>query len=933
MYSFHPDKYGSPSAKGKNQDEWKTQLSADSLPPHYPTWNLKPQKPAQDSWAASSSVVAPSKEPHARSPSRSSITIPGFNKNAYGLPRAPAISSRTNRKPSTGVSASHINSVPQPPIVEEQAKHASAWQAEQAEQAPWAFEDPQVTNGWDQSEFSRTDLKPKHIAPFPQHIPDDQPLTRHEPATSKDKAPATYATLKKEGETPEQVIKRLQGAGLREAHVRMRRRAQEGDVNTGLATLDFLRRPITPDVTDNSILPAQTPPPQPQIAPEQGKSLDPPQSIQGREQPKQGATEWLGKEKIGRPILAAGQKTSPNTQAEDTTSSHLATADGSGVPINSASTKGAAGSQQAIRNSSDDQVDSAKTNTAVTSQPSPPEISPPQATITRNRGKWVTNAETKPPPPPKTDSNAEGTDVTDSSTRPLGLQEAEYGKLLRSRGTIVVESALWGWDGKMQPPPIDWEHRGQFYNNTPEYIHGFEGWLGNNTVRTMQNVARSSEVPPQEQSTSEIDFGVLPADQVQDVNNHADGIGFVPRDTVITLENAAHYGRQPGSEILEVSNMAPPDFDVEVKVDERDGETLKYRDETAQLLIDRRMTYLARQQKEAEAQRKLQETSMAETEAPVIPEPPQPKQLKTNIYLRPAVSADYPGMTRIYNWHIKNGVRPSELVEISEVDMETRHTMSTSARLPFIVAVERNRKNSRHKPVSSRVNPNHPIQNTDPNYNAVVKDENIVGWASATDWSACDYVETTTAELEIYVAHDFRQKGVGRCLMDALLDATDRGHNSKGGYDFHVAREIKHLYNCGGGRDLHKIIFQVRSYNKPVTPEQKYKIERSIEASRREWGIAKGDFYGRSNGLYAARKPASPREEKKDFSKAARLDDREDEYDIWLKEWLESVGFEEEAFIKKIGTKGRRYVDVRYLTKETAFQPQENRIPDFSNGI
>lgn len=928
MYSFHPDKYGSPSARGKNQSEMKSQLSSDSQPSHHPAWNLKPQEPAQDSSAGWSPVAGPSREPQARSPSRSSITIPGFNKKAYGHPRrAPAISSRSNHEPSNRVSASHVNSAPQPPVDEEQAKHASAWKTEQAS---WALEVSQRTNGWDQSELNRPDLKPRHKSPVPQYIPDKKPPTRHDLATSKDKTPATYATLKKEGETPEQVIKRLQGVGLREAHVRMRRQAQGEDVTTGLTTLDFLRRPITPDATDNSILPVQPPPPQCQIAPEQGKNLDQSQSIRERGEPKQGATEGTGEEKNARPIPAAWQEASASIQAEDTTSSHLATRDNSGVLINSATTKGVGVSQQALRNSSDDPGDSARTNTTVTSQPSPTETSPPQAKITRNRSKWVTNAETKPPPH-KPDSNAAGTDVTDGSTRPMGLLEAEYGKLIRSREPAVGESALIGWDGKLQPPPIDWEHRAQFHNNTPEYIHGFEGWLGTNTVRTMQNVALSSGVPPQEQSTSEIDFGVLPAEQVQDVNNVADGIGFVPRDTVLTLDNAAHYGRRPGSEILEVSNVSPPDFNAEVKLDARDVETLKYKDETAQLYIDRRMTYLARQQKEAEAQRKLRETSMTEAAA-VNPEPRQPKQLKTNVYLRPAVRADYPGMTRIYNWHIKNGVRPSELVEITEYDMETRHNMSTSARLPVIVAVERNRKHSRHKPASRRVNPNHPIQNVDPNYNAVVKDENIVGWASATDWSACDYVETTTAELEIYVAHDFRQKGVGRCLMDALLDATDRGHMSKGGYDFHAAPEIKHLYNCGGGRDLHKIIFQVRSYNRPITPEQKYKLERSVEASR-DWGYAKGEFYGRANGLYAARKALPPREEKKDFSKAAKIDDREDEYDVWLKEWLESAGFEEEAFIKKIGTKGRRYVDVRYLTKETAWQPQENRIPDFSNGL
>ena len=70
----------------------------------------------------------------------------------------------------------------------------------------------------------------------------------------------------------------------------------------------------------------------------------------------------------------------------------------------------------------------------------------------------------------------------------------------------------------------------------------------------------------------------------------------------------------------------------------------------------------------------------------------------------------------------------------------------------------------------------------------------------------------------------------------------------------------------------------------------------------------------------------------KDFSKAARIDDREDDYEVWLKEWLESYGFEEEAHLKKMGTKQGRFVDLRYLAKEACWQPLEGRIPDYTNG-
>ncbi|KIW25491.1 uncharacterized protein PV07_08657 [Cladophialophora immunda] len=64
-----------------------------------------------------------------------------------------------------------------------------------------------------------------------------------------------------------------------------------------------------------------------------------------------------------------------------------------------------------------------------------------------------------------------------------------------------------------------------------------------------------------------------------------------------------------------------------------------------------------------------------------------------------------------------------------------------------------------------------------------------------------------------------RKSGVGRCLMDALLDATDRGYLKKGRHEFRVALEVRHLYSTGGGRDLHELIFQVRSFNRPMSPQ------------------------------------------------------------------------------------------------------------------
>ncbi|KIW97957.1 uncharacterized protein Z519_01541 [Cladophialophora bantiana CBS 173.52] len=538
------------------------------------------------------------------------------------------------------------------------------------------------------------------------------------------------------------------------------------------------------------------------------------------------------------------------------------------------------------------------------------------------------------PPQCNSAEDSEEPESDNDSTRPMAVG---FGRLIRSHEPPVPEEELAGWDGKFLPPPLDWERRGRFYNNTLEYISGFESWLGAATMRTM------SRGP-------EVDFLALPLEEVQNIDNHADGIGFVPKQTMVNESNAGRYGFNSDSfksgEVMKPESWSPPDFNGNPKLDLSDTENVRLKDETAQKLIDNRIERLRR------AERQVQENVMlrvqVEHENSAVAEEVNPKEqpppliTTKNIYLRPAVSADVPGMRAILNWHIAQGTRPSELTEISEENMNQRLEDSTSNRLPVIVAVERNRKTSRPKSRrASRVNSNHPIQNTDPEYIGVVKDEPVVGWASATDWSASDYIEAITAELEVYVAPSHRKSGVGRCLLDALLDATDRGYLKKGGYEFRVAPELRHMYSAGGGRNLHKLMVQVRSFNNPMPPELLDRLrEAAIQgqpdppASRNGWGRRNGeDSRNRKNRIPENLSSENARKKRKDYSKAARLDDREDDYEIWLKEWLESQGFEEEAHLKKIGTKKGRFVDVRYLSRETCWQPVDHRIPDFSHGI
>ncbi|OAP53946.1 hypothetical protein AYL99_11826 [Fonsecaea erecta] len=332
---------------------------------------------------------------------------------------------------------------------------------------------------------------------------------------------------------------------------------------------------------------------------------------------------------------------------------------------------------------------------------------------------------------------------------------SRIGRLIHSRISEVAEGDLTGWDGNFQPAHLEWGHRPSFNKLIPRFIANIDHRLCANTTRTIVR-------------THDVDFSVFSTEEVQNTDNHADGVGFTSKEAVIDMNNAERYGLAITDEYA--GYFSSSGLRNDAKLDLSDPENACYVDDTSE-----GKTNPYRVQDAVTGEQEI--TQREDTSAPIA---------MTNIYLRPAVSADIRGMKAILNGHIARGVRPSELSEITDDDMHQRLDLSTQARLPYIAAVERNRKNTRTKSRKvPRVNPNHPIQNIDPNYDGLVKDEPIGGWAAATDWSASDYVETITAELELHMAPGHCKSGVGRCLMDALLDATDRGYLAPEIFELH----------------------------------------------------------------------------------------------------------------------------------------------------
>ncbi|KAL2858210.1 hypothetical protein BJX68DRAFT_262756 [Aspergillus pseudodeflectus] len=162
-----------------------------------------------------------------------------------------------------------------------------------------------------------------------------------------------------------------------------------------------------------------------------------------------------------------------------------------------------------------------------------------------------------------------------------------------------------------------------------------------------------------------------------------------------------------------------------------------------------------------------------------------PSSPVANIYLRPAEEKDAPGLEEIIDWYAKNSSRSPNTNTRTNIDSEQvlqRIRGCREAQLPFIVAVDRHRSSSK-------------------------RPENILGYALAKEFDSDAYACHYTAELELFVKDGETNQGIGKCLLDRLLQACDPSHDSKGGYQFHASTDDRSAYYPGGRRRLARLVF------------------------------------------------------------------------------------------------------------------------------
>lgn len=235
-----------------------------------------------------------------------------------------------------------------------------------------------------------------------------------------------------------------------------------------------------------------------------------------------------------------------------------------------------------------------------------------------------------------------------------------------------------------------------------------------------------------------------------------------------------------------------------------------------------RFNYITQQKKEqADSEIRRREARAQYLAAMRTPPSSNPNVPKANIYLRPAEVGDIPELLSLYNWYVANATQCVDVTALAGPDMRQRIEDCKREKLPFIVAVER-----KSATFNCRLRRD--------------QNENVMGYALATDFMGARTIGRHTAEIEIFVHHTKRDQGVGRCLMDKLLEICDPTYLGRGGYFFDSDLEDHGCYSPGSSRRLARLVIAM-SYSED-DPSDYLRVKEWLMRRHRfeEQGLLKG---------------------------------------------------------------------------------------------
>jgi L-amino acid N-acyltransferase YncA len=204
---------------------------------------------------------------------------------------------------------------------------------------------------------------------------------------------------------------------------------------------------------------------------------------------------------------------------------------------------------------------------------------------------------------------------------------------------------------------------------------------------------------------------------------------------------------------------------------------------------------------EEEARTRRKQARDAFIEGLKVCSPKDPNSPRANVYLRGVEDRDIPGLLMILNWYGQKSNLSSSLGTLDEQDVRQRIEDSRRAKLPFIVAAERRRG---------------PSADDTP--------EKILGYALARDSLGLQTTGRYTAELEIYIKPDHKRRGIGKCLLDKLIEVCDATYVPKRGFFYDAGCDDKTGIYPGGSRTLKRLVFTI-SYSVPERSQIKWLID------------------------------------------------------------------------------------------------------------
>ncbi|KAL9625397.1 MAG: hypothetical protein Q9160_000460 [Pyrenula sp. 1 TL-2023] len=339
-----------------------------------------------------------------------------------------------------------------------------------------------------------------------------------------------------------------------------------------------------------------------------------------------------------------------------------------------------------------------------------------------------------------------------------------------------------GLDGNVLPTVV-WHTEPTFHNNSTFFQNLFNSWLQNVCNQTM----------PAEGSGSHRQQ--LDCETIFEKDWHPDGLSLVPRDRLVIPNGGEYlYGYdmtdrdQFGHNSRDTGRPTWEDWG---KLDPKDDQNKAHGGETAAFLCRNMMGHRAKEKADKlKASQRYSDRARSIRYATEVQE--NSMVPKTNIYIRPAIRADLDQILSIFNSYVENHARTSELEKIQIIEMQDRLVDCENERLPFLVAILKDFKSTRHTAART------------------TQAERVVGYGLATDFCLPDRAEKFTAELELYVHREWVRKKIGSCLLDKLIEVCDPGYISRQGYFFHSDDPSR--YYPGGNRDLLSLVFVVRYF-------------------------------------------------------------------------------------------------------------------------